>query len=111
MMTRARTGMTHSGILSAAIAIALAGPVGVVRAQEVEAVATEGGLEEVVVTAQKREESIQDVPIAVTALTGAALQQQGIVDLRSMSNSIPNVQINSFANSPDSAVFTIRASA
>jgi iron complex outermembrane receptor protein len=48
--------MTNSGILGAAIAIALAGPVGVVRAQEAEAVATEGGLEEVVVTAQKREE-------------------------------------------------------
>jgi iron complex outermembrane receptor protein len=63
---------------------------------------------DVVVTAQKRQESIQDVPISVTALNTDSLQRQQVVDLRGMSNSIPNVQINSFANSPDSAVFTIR---
>ena len=34
----------------------------------------ESGLEENVVTAQKRQESLQDVPIAVTALTAAVLR-------------------------------------
>jgi iron complex outermembrane receptor protein len=113
-------GIRSLGILGAAIALALGVP-SVARAQEQEAAPSGGaqevqvqevtpgaGLEEVVVTAQKREESIQDVPIAVTALTGDALRDQQIVDVRSMSNTIPNVQINSFANSPDSAVFTIR---
>ena len=32
------------------------------------------GLEEIVVTAQKREQNLQDVPIAVTAITGDSLQ-------------------------------------
>ena len=95
------------GIVGTAVAVALAGASGVARAQDAPA-AEAGGLEEVVVTAQKRAEGIQDVPIAVTALTGDALAEQHIIDLRGMSNSIPNVQINSFANSPDSAVFTIR---
>src|SRR5262245_19434064 len=101
-------GSCAKGVLAAAVAMALAGASGNAHAQDEAAAAEGGGLEEVVVTAQKREESIQDVPIAVTALTGDALEQQKIVDLRSLGNTIPNVQINSFANSPDSAVFTIR---
>lgn len=67
-----------------------------------------GGLEEVVVTAQKRAENIQSVPIAVTAVTGETISTQAINNVQGLANSIPNVQINSFANSPDSAVFTIR---
>ena len=35
-------------------------------------------LEEVIVTAQKREQSLQDVPISVSAFSGAALQEAGI---------------------------------
>lgn len=67
-----------------------------------------GGLEEVVVTAQKREESLQEVPIAVTALTGDTLSDLHITNVSEMYNTLPNVQINTFSNSPDSAVFTIR---
>ncbi|MCK9563897.1 MAG: TonB-dependent receptor plug domain-containing protein, partial [Bacteroidales bacterium] len=65
-------------------------------------------LEEVVVTAQKRAESMQEVPIAVTAVTGDAIAEQNITNISGLQNAIPNVQINTFANSPDSAVFTIR---
>ncbi len=65
-------------------------------------------LEEVVVTAQKRQESMQEVPIAVTALTGDTLAQQNITNIQGLNNSLPNVQMNQFSNSPDSAVFTIR---
>ncbi|WP_221792756.1 TonB-dependent receptor [Aquisediminimonas sediminicola] len=67
-----------------------------------------GGLEEIVVTAQKRAENLQSVPISVTAVTGSSLEKQKITNIQGLANSIPNVQINSFANSPDSAVFTIR---
>ena len=66
------------------------------------------GLEEIVVTAQKQAENLQDVPISVTALSGATLQKQQVNNVSDLSNSIPNVQINRFSNSPDSAVFTIR---
>ncbi len=65
-------------------------------------------LEEIVVTAQKRQESMQDVPIAVSAITGQYIENQNITDLSGLNNSLPNVQINKFANSPDTAVFTIR---
>ena len=50
-----------------ALAIALAGAV------SLPAHAQQGGLEEIVVTAQKREQSLQDAPIAVTAFSAADL--------------------------------------
>ena len=53
--------------LAAAIAAALALPMSVRVAVAQEASA--GGLEEIIVTARKREENIQDVAIAVTALS------------------------------------------
>jgi iron complex outermembrane receptor protein len=42
---------------------------------------TDGGLEEIVVTAQRRAENVQDVPIAVTAITGDTLQRNDVRDL------------------------------
>lgn len=69
---------------------------------------TSGQVEEILVTAQKREESLQKVPISVTAITGASLERSQVNNIQALANSIPNVQINSFSNSPDSAVFTIR---
>jgi iron complex outermembrane receptor protein len=48
-----------------------------------------GGLEEVIVTAQKRSESLQDTPIAITALTGDALESFARDDLSAISSSTP----------------------
>ena len=49
-------------------------------------------LEEVVVTSRNREESVQDVPIAVTAIT-SELQNGSIRDLKDLEGLVPNVQI------------------
>jgi iron complex outermembrane receptor protein len=73
-----------------------------------ESASSGGGLEEIVVTAQKQAQSQQDVPISVTAITGDSLAAARVANVADLSNSIPNVQINTFSNSPDSAVFTIR---
>ena len=45
-------------------------------------------LAEVVVTAQKREQNLQDVPIAVIALSGQQLRDAGVTDLKSTSSGI-----------------------
>ena len=47
-------------------------------------------LEEVVVTARKREESLQDVPISVQALSGGELESQGLYDIGSLTPYVPN---------------------
>jgi iron complex outermembrane recepter protein len=83
--------------LSAAMILAFAGTA---RAQQIPtARATAGGspdsdgqqLQEVVVTAEKRSERIQDVPLSVTAYTGDALQQAGITSLEDVGNETAGV--------------------
>ena len=47
-------------------------------------------LEEVVVTARKREESLQDVPISLQAISGSRIAEQGIVDFQQLAPYTPN---------------------
>jgi iron complex outermembrane receptor protein len=46
-------------------------------------------LEEIVVTAQKRAEGLQDTPVAVTAFSGEQLEQAGVFDSIGLSISYP----------------------
>ncbi|MCJ7590301.1 MAG: TonB-dependent receptor, partial [Woeseiaceae bacterium] len=59
------------------------------RAQGAEATA----LDEVTVTARRREESLRDVPIAVSAYSGKMLEELGVVDVTTLSNYTPNVTL------------------
>jgi outer membrane receptor protein involved in Fe transport len=47
--------------------------------------------EEIVVTVQKREQNIMDVPVAVTALTGADIQASGIKDVFDLQQNVPSL--------------------
>ncbi len=64
-------------------------------------------LEEVVVTATRRSENIQDVPIAVTAVTAAQLESKGINDVAKLSAIAPNVTLD--AGTPFSGSDTVLA--
>ena len=48
---------------------------------------------EILVTAQKRSERLQDVPLAVTALSGARLADQGGINLETAQTIIPTLNI------------------
>lgn len=58
-------------------------------------------LEEVIVTAQKRVESLQDVPIAITAMSGEKIDEIGITGLEELTQYMPNVTINNGAGTPN----------
>ncbi len=58
-----------------------------------------GSIEDIVVTAQRREESLQKTPISVTALTSAAIEARGITSLSSLQAEIPNLQLTPHPNS------------
>jgi outer membrane receptor protein involved in Fe transport len=64
-------------------------------------------LEEVTVTATRRAENIQDVPIAVTAVTAEQLQSKGINDVAKLSALAPNVTLD--AGTPFSGSDTVLA--
>ncbi|MFT4615014.1 MAG: iron complex outermembrane receptor protein [Bacteroidia bacterium] len=51
-------------------------------------------LEEVIVTARKREEAIQDVPVSVTAFTGNQLRDAGIANLKDLGYQTPGLQVD-----------------
>lgn len=53
-------------------------------------------IEEIVVTAQKREQSLQDVAMSVTAFSAKELEEYGFDDLRDMASQTPNLMISSF---------------
>jgi iron complex outermembrane receptor protein len=53
-------------------------------------------LESIVVTARRREEPLQDTPIAVTALSAAALERQQILATTDLDKVAPNLQFHSY---------------
>lgn len=68
-------------------------------------------LEEIVVTAQKREESLQDVPISVSAMSGEKIAEVGIPGLQDFAAYIPNFNIASTAISDVVSIRGIQAGA
>lgn len=53
---------------------------------------------EIVVTANKRAQNIQDVPLAITAIAGDTLRRNNIVDARDLFQRIPNISVASNAS-------------
>ncbi len=64
-------------------------------------------LEEVVVTAQKREQSLQDVPLAVSAMTGESMRDAGINDIEGLSRQVPSLQVQE-SNGPLAMNYRVR---
>ena len=60
------------------------------------------GLEEVIVTAERREASLQDTPISVLAFGTADLEKFGVDDLGDIQHSVPNLYMRQFPNSQGS---------
>ena len=77
------------GLLAGAGMMALATPA-LAQAAQGEA-STE--VNEIVVTAQNRAENVQDVPIAINVISGDALKEKGVNDLKDLGKIAPSVQI------------------
>jgi iron complex outermembrane receptor protein len=65
-------------------------------------------LEEVIVTAEKRAESLQDVPISIVAFGRNELENLGITDIKGLASKVPNVLINEFTGSSTTVRVFIR---
>ncbi|MDO9335792.1 MAG: TonB-dependent receptor [Caulobacter sp.] len=88
-MTPAMTLRTLLCAATALTGVALTAPA---FAQEAEASA----VEEVIITARKKAESLQDTPVTVTAFSGEQLQEQGITDFQKLADATPGVTIDAF---------------
>jgi len=65
-------------------------------------------LEEVIVTAEKREESLQDVPISIVAFSQDKLEKLGITDIKGLASKVPNVLVQEFTGSSTTVRLFIR---
>ena len=93
------------GFISAAVGVAVATTSGGAVAQD--ATAGAGGLDEIVVTARKRVESIQDAPLTIQAFTGDQIEERGAESLVDLAKFAPGLTMNQ-GSSRSAADFSIR---
>ncbi|OHT19672.1 Pesticin receptor precursor [Sphingomonas haloaromaticamans] len=87
-------------------AIAISAPA---AAQEThQPVEDNSGIADIVVTAQRREERLIDVPISVSALRGEALERGGVTTVSNIETLVPNIQINQTVGNTFGPLISIR---
>ncbi|WP_245654120.1 TonB-dependent receptor [Novosphingobium rosa] len=98
---------------AAASLLALTAMAGSARAEGAEGAATAdpqgsagSGFGDIVVTANKRSENVQKVPIAVTAFSGDQLKALGVTDTTQITQHVPGLQLNAW--SPNVTIFNLR---
>jgi iron complex outermembrane receptor protein len=89
-MSNPRTPLRRSVTLALAISGAVAG--GLSCAEDA---ANPPALEEIIITAQKRSENIQDVPISVIALTEQQIKDAGVTDIKNLTVLTPGLTVTS----------------
>lgn len=92
----------HKSVSLLAIAAVILVPASVASAQEATEApsASSGALEVIVVTARKREESMQDVPASISALSAGELDRRFDSDVRDFADSSPNIVIDDTQQGP-----------
>lgn len=88
--------MQNSKLIKRPLALAVAG---VCLGVSVQVLAADSLLEEVVVTAQKREQNLQDVPVSVSAYGAKALERLGITETQSLGDLVPGLEIQGSSKS------------
>jgi iron complex outermembrane receptor protein len=87
-------GHSRDRKLVSAVYLASAAPLVLLAAPGAQAQETELRLEEVVVTARKREESLLDIPESVSVISGLEMDRQNIRDLNKVGLTVPNLNLS-----------------
>src|SRR5580698_5966371 len=66
------------------------------------------GIQEIVVTAQRREENLQTTPIAITALTAEALNKQGVTDFAGVAQQSTSINFTPYPSSSNTLILYMR---
>ena len=91
-------------LMNSAAAVAVAAPA---LAQD-RATASSGGFDDIVVTAQRREERLVDVPLSVSAISEQRLDAAGVSTVSNIGTVVPNIQINETVGNTWSPLISIR---
>ena len=99
------TSMWKAALLAGAAWSSIAG---VASAQQAPATDNSASVDAVVVTARRREENLKDVPVAVSAFSAAKLEQQGGTDITILSQTTPNITVQTARGSNSTLISYIR---
>ena len=100
-------------LLAATAMVTLAGfasPAFAQAAQQDQSSVDDAGIGAIVVTAQKRQENVQDVPIAISAVSNAFLESRGVDSIDKLGTIAPNVKIERAPSSKTISQIAIRGS-
>ena len=86
--------LTSIGVVSASALALIFGTAAYAQQASIVAKESVTKLEEIVITAQKRPETVQKTPLAITAISGDDIREAGIRNVKDISGAVPNVQIN-----------------
>ena len=103
-----RVSRSDSLVMSVSLILAGVSATDLAQAQESPPGATSVLMEEVTVTARKREELVQDVPLSVSAFDADQLEALKVRDLESLAVNMPNVALDDIGTFPGTANFSIR---
>ena len=106
--TDGRVSRSDSLMVSVSLILAGVAATDLAHAQEAQPGATSALMEEVTVTARKREELVQDVPLSVSAFDADQLEALKVRDLESLAVNMPNVALDDIGTFPGTANFSIR---
>lgn len=73
-----------------------------------EALEVNQGEARIIVTARRQEENLQDTPVAITALSGAQLENRQILDVQDLQSAVPNMTIATYPGDPASVSIQLR---
>lgn len=93
-----------ASLIALAIGIGSSPGVALAQDQDQDSTSDRGVLEEIVVTAQKRAENVQSIPIAITALDASSLERSQIDSLVDVMNFVPNLQFGNFSSTATVAI-------
>lgn len=93
--------------LGASMAI-LAALIATPASAQAETAARPAGLDDIVITARKVAENLQDVPVAVTAFTGDGLTSKGVVDVRGIADFTSGLSTREASNNPSAFILALR---
>ena len=68
----------------------------------------DSGMGDIIVTARRIQENIQDIPLAVTALSGDSLENRGVRNISDLSGVAPNLNVKNTPGDPTALIVTIR---
>jgi iron complex outermembrane receptor protein len=98
----------HFTVCASAIAAVLAQPALAQSAAAPNTDAERSPIEDIVVTARRREEALQSVPVAVTAVSGLQLERQSIRSLIELGSAVPSLQTRGATSSGSTVNFVLR---